>query len=253
MAQEGLAQSVDAAFAALNISGTVVYDAAQRPSNRQYQGELRGRRLEAQFRPASNLGRGQPSRLILHLGAQAGAQMLIQEKESQADSLFLAALVGWIPLLFGSYYYSRRRVGVHDPDFDRLSVYSDYEGWVRSLLNDPRARAALLRLNSPGERYERREFETMHDAVIASRFNFTSLSPDGLQQALEDLLEVAEGAEHLPPPSGPTLAASNSISERFNRLPPAQRLVTVAGPLLAGGLCALCFCAIVATSAMQYR
>ena len=108
---------------------------------------------------------------------------------------------------------------INDPKLAHISIFSLDVGWGRELLEDPLARAAIVRLTSlqPGLEFRNLSFqpEALHFHV--HHINPGTLTPENLRLWVIDLLDLITIAESLPSPSVTAAASSLEQKARLRR------------------------------------
>jgi len=181
---------LDSLFTPLGISGK-----AYLLTGRQYHGRLSGRQVDAYFSRGPSLDIYMSSALNTHMGIGLKGRIT----QSASGSLNGVALAS------------------HDPDLDHLSIFSLDKGWGRQLLDDPRSREIILRLTARQPGFEFRNLLLQPEAIHfqLAHVNKDNLVPEIVQGWFYDLLELAQGAESLPPPE---VSATASVIEQKTRL-----------------------------------
>mgnify|MGYP001048113519 CR=1 FL=1 len=201
---------LDAAFEPLGLEGE-----RYMLTGRQYHGTVERREVDVRFY------RG--PMLELHLSTPLQTRLGVAEVGSTTPAL--AGLFGREPL------------GLDDPALSELRVYALDEGWGRSLISDPEARALLRRLLSAAESWALVRQVVLGPGVFRLRlyhskrlFGF-EITPEAAQRWLDDLLALTRIAERLP---APTVTAEESVGERLARSGGASRIGLVIVALIVG-------------------
>ncbi|MBN1955149.1 MAG: hypothetical protein JW900_08885 [Anaerolineae bacterium] len=183
------ARQLDAAFAPLGLPGKLYLS-----NGRQYHGTVAGRRVDAYFHRGPILE--------VYVEAPFRTRVSIGTRDSLARSV--GRLV------------QRQPLAADNPDFAHLDVYALDERWAQDLLYQPQARAALLRLTaSSGSRDIRQVIVAPESIAFYLRYaRVDEVSPEHVQQWMDDLLALVRVAENLP---APTQTAEATRLERKGR------------------------------------
>jgi hypothetical protein len=192
---------LDAAFTPLGLTGK-----AYLWNGRQYHGTLNGRQVDAYFY------RG-PS-LAIYIASLLNTRMGI-------------GLKGRLSLMASS-VFNRLELVTNDPELAHLSVFPLDESWGRGLLDDPDAKAAILRLTVAEGRFEFRNLLFQPEAIQLQihRINLSAISAENLRNWVYDMLDLAGIAESL---TAPSVTAAASALERRTRLKRSDFTMPIVG------------------------
>ena len=116
--QNEFKQSIDAAFDALNLSGS-----GYLMNHRQYHGTIQGRRVDAYYKmamPGRAGHRGTTNSLTIYLSARLNVRVYIGAHVTAGDERILRQ-------------FHRSMMTVDDPAYDHLSVSAPDEIWARAV------------------------------------------------------------------------------------------------------------------------
>jgi hypothetical protein len=107
----------------------------------------------------------------------------------------------------------------NDPDLAQISVYPLDERWSRELLDNPLARAIILRLTAAQPGFEFRNLLFQPEAIQfqVHHVNPGTITPENLRAWVYDLLDLIRIAESLPAPSVTATASSMERKARLSR------------------------------------
>jgi hypothetical protein len=187
-AKAGAAQ-FDAAFGPLGLTGSNYM-----LHGRQYHGQVNGRQVDIYFYRGPILD--------IYVAAPLHTRMGIG-----MTSRLGRAAAGML---------NRQPFQASYPELAQLSIYPADERWGGELLDDPQARAAILRLMEAPGSYEIRNLLFQPEAIQlqANHLHPNRITPQAASQWLQDLLFLARLAESLP---APTVTAQASGAERTLR------------------------------------
>lgn len=210
------ARQLDEAFMPLGLSGKMYLT-----NGRQYHGLVNGRPVDAYFYRGPTLE--------VYLGTSLKTRLGIGAKDRVGQ-----ALAGLL---------KRQPFSIGDADLDHLSLYALDETWARELLNDPAAKAALLRLTTEATGFELRQLHLQPEAFLLRLYqtNTKLITADNLRQWLTDLQTLARIAESLPAPQQTAEASRLERNTRSNR----GAFILPAIGVVVGLLCIISLCAIV--------
>jgi len=101
-------------------------------------------------------------------------------------------------------FLGRKLIPLNDPDLGHLAASASDANWAYTLLADPTAKEAILRLTHCEAPFEWRNL-TIHpgEALLQLyRFRRSILTPETARAWMDDLLAFITVAEHLPAPGG---------------------------------------------------
>jgi NAD(P)-dependent dehydrogenase (short-subunit alcohol dehydrogenase family) len=172
----------------------------------------RGRRFDALFEPLGLTGsmygitgrqyRGIASGRQVHITFYRGPGLNIDVSSSLQTRFAIGTRTGLGQAASG--LFQSRAVPLDDPDYGHLMASAHDEAWARSLLADPAAKAAILRLTRDVAATEIRSLTIQPGKMQVTIYRFLPrlLTAENAQMWLDDLLALAELAEKRPPPSG---------------------------------------------------
>jgi hypothetical protein len=121
--------------------------------------------------------------------------------------------------LITSSVFNRPELVTNNPELVKLSIFPLDEAWGRELLNDPQARASILRLTAAQPGFEFRTLLFQPEAINfqLNQIHLNNITPENLRAWIYDLLDLIRIAETLFPPSVTTSVSSMERKARLNR------------------------------------
>jgi len=183
---------LDAALTPLGLTGI-----AYMWNGRQYHGMLNGRQADVYFYRGPSLDIYIASPLNTRLGIG------LKGPKNQHASVGL----------------NHTELVINDPDLAHISIFSLDVPWGRELLDNPLARAAIVRLTSlqPGLEFRNLSFQPEALHFHLHHINPGTLTPENLRLWVIDLLDLITIAESLPSPSVTDAASSLERKARLRR------------------------------------
>lgn len=186
------AAQLDAAFNPMGLNGR-----AYLWNGRQYHGTWSGRQVDVYFY------RG-PS-LAIYIASPLNTRLGIRLKGPLSQ---MASSLSSCPELVSS-----------DPELTHLGIYPIDERWARELLDNPQAKAAILRLTSAEAGFEFRNLLFQPEAIQFQihRINLSTITTENLRIWIKDLFDLVGIAESLSAPRFTTVASPMERKTRLNR------------------------------------
>ena len=185
-------RKLDDAFSPLGLTGN-----AYMWNGRQYHGLLHGRQVDVYFYRGPSMDIYIASRLTTRLGIG------LKGRKNQPFSIGM----------------NQAELLINDPAMADIGVYSIDEHWGRELLDDPFARAIILRLTALQTGLEFRNLmfqpEALHFHI--HYINPGTLTPENVRIWITDLFDLAKVAESLSPPGVTDAASSLERKARLRR------------------------------------
>lgn len=196
------ARALDAAFTPLGLAG-----GAYLLNGRQYHGTRLGRQVDAYFYRGPALD--------LYVSASIKTRLGIGTKES--IGMAIAGMMNRQPLDIG------------DPEFGRLAIYPLDEAWARTLLADPQAKAALLRLADDASLFGLRSVNIQPGSISLRMrsIDWKKITAESARQRTDDLITLARAAESLPAPEQTAEESNLERTARLNRGSFSLRLMAI--------------------------
>lgn len=210
------ARQLDEAFTPLGLAGKMYLT-----NGRQYHGQVSGRQVDAYIYRGPTLD--------VYVGTPVKTRASIGAKDRVGQ-----AIAGW---------FKRQPFSINDPELDHLSLYALDEIWVRDLLSEPAAKAALLRLTTEATGLELRQLHLQPEAFLLRLYHTHTklITADNLRQWLADLQTLARAAESLPAPQQTVEATRLERNTRSNR---GAFLLPAIG-IVFGLLCIISLCGMI--------
>jgi len=185
-------RKLDAALTPLGLTGI-----AYMLNGRQYHGMLNGRQADIYFYRGPSLDIYIASPLNTRLGIG------LKGPNNQPASVGL----------------NHTELVINDPVLAHTSIFSLDERWGRDLLDNPLARAAIVRLTAlqPGLEFRNLLFQPEALHYCMPHINRGTITPENLRILVNDLLDLIRIAESLPSPSVTTAASSLEQKARLSR------------------------------------
>jgi hypothetical protein len=209
------ANQFDAAFLPLGLSGR-----GYLTNGRQYHGMVRGRQTDVYFYhgPVLDIFVAAPLRIRVGIGLKS------------SQSRLAASVIKRTPLETG------------DPALAELAIYPSDPQWCAELLEDLRVKSLLPRLMADQGPFELRNLIIQPEAVQLNMHHIQvrQITPEAVQRWLSDLVELAQIAESLPPPSKIEAASTLEQRSRVNRgsftLPAVLITLAIVGAMTLCGI-----------------
>jgi hypothetical protein len=215
------ASQFDAAFLPLGLSGR-----GYLTNGRQYHGLVNGRQVDVYFY------RGPV--LEIYVSGTLRTRVGISLKSSM--SRVAASIIKSAPLDTG------------DPALSELAIYPTDPEWAAELVQDPRLKQLLPRLMADQGPFELRNLLIQPEAVQLSmhHLHVRQITPEAVGRWFNDLLELVQIAESLPPPQN--IEASSDL-ERRSRLNRGSYILPMV-LITLGVLAFMIICGLVAAAAI---
>jgi hypothetical protein len=186
------ATQLDATFAPLGLTGK-----AYLWNGRQYHGTLNGHQVDIYFYRGPSLAIYIASPLNTRLGV---------------------GLKGRLSPMMSS-VFSLPELVTNDPELAHLGIFPLDEGWGREMLDNPHAKADILRLTVSDSGVEFRNLLFQPEAIQFQihRINLHTITVENVHSWIDDLLNLASIAEALPPPKVIAVASAFERRARLNR------------------------------------
>jgi hypothetical protein len=185
-------RKLDAALSPLDLTGK-----AYMWNGRQYHGLMHGRQVDVYFYRGPSMDIYIASPLSTRLGIG------LKGRKNQPFSVGM----------------NQTELVINNPAMQDVGVYSMDERWGRELLDDPFARAIILRLAAIQTGLEFRNLLFQPEALHFQlhHINPGTLTPENVHNWVADLLDLVRIAESLPPPGVTDAASSLEHKARLSR------------------------------------
>ena len=204
-------RQLDRAFCAVGLTGSRYLI-----SGRQYQGTVRGRKVNVYYYISSGRTFRTPD-LTIYIEGNFNTRLGIGSKNILTTA--------------GGTLAGQTHLELNEPAYDELLIYPLDETWSRNLLVAPQARDAVTRMvgkDTPGTRGV--IFAPQSLKLQIRHFDLDIVTPDSVREWIDDMLALTEIGEGLLPPTQTAQSSDLELASQSNRakfLPIALGIVAV--------------------------